>query len=100
MDTLLWNMYGGYCIVETAWWILYGGHCIKDNVWWILYNGYCISVPYPKLGLENSGNIELGAAPLVQYYSLYHGLAIYTRVTFVSVILVEAELYGGGLGLV
>ena len=33
---------------------------------------------------ENTGNIELGAAPFVQYYSLYHGLAIYREVTFVN----------------
>ena len=32
---------------------------------------YNVSVPYPKLGLENTGNIELGAAPLVQYYSVF-----------------------------
>ena len=51
---------------------------------------YNFSVPYPKLGLKNTGNIELGAAPLIQYYSLYHGLAIYTEVTFVNVTLVES----------
>ena len=28
-------------------------------------------VPYPKIGLENTGNIELRAAPLVQYYSVF-----------------------------
>ena len=33
---------------------------------------YNVSVPYPKLGLaEITGNIELGAAPLVQYYSVF-----------------------------
>ena len=33
---------------------------------------YNVSVPYPKLGLaENTSNIELGAAPLVQYYSVF-----------------------------
>ena len=33
---------------------------------------YNVSVPYPKLGLaENTGNIELGAAPFVQYYSVF-----------------------------
>ena len=30
-----------------------------------------VSVSYPKLGLKNTGNIELGAAPLVQYYSVF-----------------------------
>ena len=35
---------------------------------------YNVSVPYPKLGLENTGNIELGAAPLVQYYSVFSSL--------------------------
>jgi hypothetical protein len=30
--------------------------------------GYNVSVPYPKLGLaKNTGNVEIGAAPLVQY---------------------------------
>ena len=47
---------------------------------------YNVSVPYPKPGLaENTGNVELGAAPLVQHYSLYHGLATFTEVTFVNV---------------
>ena len=33
---------------------------------------YNVSVPYPKLGLaENTDNIELGAAPLVQHYSAF-----------------------------
>ena len=39
---------------------------------------------YPCLA-ENTGNIELGAVPLVQHYSLHHGLAIYREVTFVNV---------------
>ena len=40
-------------------------------------------------------NVELGAVPLVQHSSLYHGLAIYTGVTFVNVALVEAGPSGG-----
>ena len=41
---------------------------------------------YPKQGLaENTGNVELGDAPLVKHYSLYYGLAIYREVTFVNV---------------
>ena len=33
---------------------------------------YNVSVPYPKPGLaENPGNVELGAAPLVQHYSVF-----------------------------
>ena len=52
----------------------------KHQLW------YNVSVPYPKPGLaENTGNIELGAALLVQNYPLYHGLAIYREVTFVNV---------------
>ena len=62
---------------------------------------YNVSVPYPKPGLaENTCNVELGAAPLVQHYSLYHGLAIYTEVIFVSVTLVEAGPSGGGPAVV
>ena len=58
---------------------------------------YNVSVPYPKPGLaDNTGNVELGAAPLDQHYSLYYGLAIYTEVTFVNVTLVEAVPSGGG----
>ena len=35
---------------------------------------YNVSVPYPKPGLaENTGNVELGAAPLVQHYSVFSG---------------------------
>ena len=30
----------------------------------------------------------------IRYYTLYHGLAIYTEVTFVNVTLVEAVLSG------
>ena len=33
---------------------------------------YNVSVPYPKPGIaENTGNVELGAAPLVQHYSVF-----------------------------
>ena len=33
---------------------------------------YNVSVPYPKPGLaENTGNVELRAAPLVQHYSVF-----------------------------
>ena len=32
---------------------------------------YNVSVPHPKLCLKNTGNIELGAAPLVQYYLVF-----------------------------
>ena len=33
---------------------------------------YNVSVPYPKPGLtENTGNVELGAAPLVQHFSVF-----------------------------
>ena len=47
---------------------------------------YNVSIPYPKPGLaDNTGNVELGAAPLVQHYLLYHGLVIYREVTFVDV---------------
>ena len=45
-----------------------------------------MSVSHTKPGLaENNDNVELGAAPLVQHYSLYHGLAIYREATFVAV---------------
>ena len=39
--------------------------------------------PTPGLA-ENTGNVELGAATLVQDYSVNHGLAIYREVTFVN----------------
>ena len=62
---------------------------------------YNVSVPYPKPGLaENTGNVEIRAAPLVQHYALNHGLAIYTGVTFVNVTLVEAVPSGRGPAVV
>ena len=45
-------------------------------------------------------NIELWPVALLQHYSLYHGPANYTEVTFVNVTLVEAVPSDGGPAVV
>ena len=86
---------------------------------------YNVSVSHTpnQAQLRTLSNVERGAQPRVQHYqcsqrglvwgmghwhyttasqhcSLYHGLAIYTEVTFVNVTLVEAGSSGGGPAVV
>ena len=60
MSTFVCLWYIGFVTVSTT----------KINRKYRLW--YNVSVPYPKPGLaENTGNVELGAVPLVQHYSVF-----------------------------
>ena len=60
MSTFVCLWYIGFVTVSTT----------KINRKYRLW--YNVSVPYPKPGLaENTGNVQLGAAPLVQHFSVF-----------------------------
>ena len=60
MSTFVCIWYIGFVTVRTT----------KINRKYRLW--YNVSVPYPKPGLaENTGNVELGGAPLVQHFSVF-----------------------------